>query len=112
MSSYLSTTKKWKISRNVEGFHHVEAKYYGSQYVESKSRKQLEFAVYSLLDVARASSILPCRNFWGKGLGNIGTGIPAIPELPSVEKNQETRMYVDENGEPVIWLRINKKIIW
>ena len=110
-SSYLSTTKKWDTSGYIEHLRHVEARHYGTQYAASKSRKQLELAVLSLLDAAKASSAYPCRNFWQDWVDkNIGTGESANPVLPNVGAVHESRMYVAENGEPVYGFVFTKKL--
>lgn len=101
-SSYLSTTKKWDASGYIKSLPHVEAWHYGTQYAASKSQKQLELAVLSLLDAAKANSAFPCRNFWQDWIDkNIGTGELANPAIPNVGEENESRMYVTENGEPV-----------
>jgi len=110
MSSYLSTVKKWEISRYTERLPHVEARYYGSQYTASQSQKQLDLAVLSLLDAAKTNSAYPCRNFWQDWIDkNIGTGEPPNPVLPNVGEENESRMYIAEKGEPVYGFVFTKK---
>lgn len=110
-SSYLSTAKKWDTSSYIGPMHHVEARHYGTQYTASRSRKQLELAVLSLLDAAKANSAYPCRNFWQDWINkNIGTGESANPALPNVGQGNESRMYVAENGEPVYGFVFAKRL--
>ena len=101
-SSYLSFDKRWNPwnPRHVERLAHVEATYFGAQYLQNHSRKYLNLAVLSLLDAARANSAYPCRNFWKDWVVEaIGSGQPLSRPLPKLSVVDEAVVYVAENGQ-------------
>lgn len=64
-ASYSSPDRKWDYSTYLNSLPHVESRYYGALFAETRTTASLEMAVSSLLDAARGNATaLPCRNFW------------------------------------------------